>query len=65
MNDSDKQQAVQELIVNTYENMGLTVLGINPFAPGVFRIEIVNEVGVHEAYVTVLLHMTQNNVDKR
>jgi hypothetical protein len=62
MSEEDKVIAMQELIKSTYEAMGVAVLNINPFAPGVFKLEVMNMAGLHEAYVTVLLHMTQNNV---
>lgn len=65
MNDSEKQQAVQELIATTYENMGFAVLSVNVFAPGVFKLEIIDANGLKETFVTVLLHMVDANVNKR
>ena len=57
MTDIEKQQAVEELITTTYENMGFAVLEINSFAPGIFKLEMMGQEGVKEVLVTVLLHM--------
>ena len=61
MIEDNQMKVVQDLIVNTYENMGLVVLDIKPHAQGVFKLDIMNAIGLHEAYVTVLLQM--NNVN--
>ena len=53
------QKAISDMIVNTYDNLGLTILDIKPFAPGVFKVEMMNNLGVHDAYITVLLHLTK------
>lgn len=62
MEQSEKTQAVAELIKTTYENMGFAILDINPFAPGVFKMEAIDGNGLKEFYVTVLLHMVPVNV---
>lgn len=61
MEDGLKTQAMQELIATTYENLGFAVLGINPFAPGVFKLEVIEPNGPKEVLVTVLLHMVPIN----
>lgn len=61
MEDTVKIQAVQELITTTYENMGFAVLSVNPFAPGVFKLEVIEAEGPKEVLVTVLLHMVPIN----
>lgn len=57
MSDSERQQAIEELIAVTYENMGLAVLNVNAFAPGVFKLGIIDENGPKEVLVMVLLQM--------
>lgn len=61
MNLDDKQQAVADLITITYENMGFAVLSAAPFAPGIFKLEIIDSGGIKEVMVTVLLHMALVN----
>ena len=60
--DSVKQQAIQEMIATTYENMGFAILTVNPFAPGVFKAEIIDGNGPKDVLVTVLLRMETINV---
>jgi hypothetical protein len=58
MTQEEKTKAMEEMIATTYENMGFAVLDVNPFAPGVFKLDIIDTNGPKEVYVTVLLHMS-------
>lgn len=61
MTQEEKTIAMGEMIASTYENMGFAVLDVNPFAPGVFKLELIDANGPKEAFVTVLLHMNLVN----
>jgi hypothetical protein len=63
MNEQENTIVISEMIKNTYEIMGMAVLSVNPYAQGVFKLEIIDGNGLKEVFVTVLLHMTGNNLN--
>lgn len=66
MSDQDKN-LLEQMIKNQFESMGMAVLSIRSFAPGTFKLEIIDEHGPRETLVTVMLHMVplKYALDKR
>lgn len=57
MTEEEKHKALADLITKTYENLGFAVLDAASYAPGLFKLHIIDSSGIKEVIVTVLLHM--------
>lgn len=57
MNDEVKQAALEDIIITTYESMGMAILSIEPCAPASFKLSIIDAEGPRDVLVNVLLQM--------
>ena len=66
MSEDDRIKVLMEMVAFQYESMGFVVLEIGPFAPGMFKMDVIENEMAKEILVTVLLHGAYvNGIDKR
>lgn len=58
MEDEIRQQAIFDMITKTYEDMGMAIISIEHAGLATFKCQIINDRGLQDVFITVLLQMT-------